>query len=171
MRLKSQRSLRAAALLGLFLWVAEGLGQSVAPTAHTIFMSAVELKGATTADALAPPTVNPKELSKGYEFKPPGVADKSDRKKWEVSSYRFAPGFVTVRQGDTVNLTVFIINGDEHEVGITDPDGREVASKAKWNRGREYKVSFVAKKVGSYHLTCSTHAPTMAVTFFVLPRE
>ena len=158
-------------LCAVFLSTSEVLGQSGGPTTHTIFMTAIELKGATTVDKLAPPPINPKELSKGYEFKPPGEADKSDPKKWEVSSYRFAPGFVTVRQGDTVKLTVFVVNADEHEVGITDPEGREVAARAKWKRGREYQVSFVAKKIGSYHLTCSTHAPTMTATILVLSRK
>lgn len=165
------KKLSLLVLLGLLLLASEGFTQTGTPTAHTIFMTAIELKGATTADKLTPPPVNPKDLSKGYEFKPPGQADKSDPKKWEVSSYRFAPGFVTVRQGDTVNLTVFVVNGDEHEVGITDPEGREVGARAKWNRGREYKVSFVAKKIGSYQMTCSMHAPTMAAAILVLPRK
>lgn len=143
-------------------------GQAVATT-HTIYMTAIELKGATTADKLAPPPVNPKDLSKGYDFKPPGQADKSDLKKWEVSSYRFAPGFITVRQGDTVNLIAFVVNGDEHEVAVHDPGGSEVVARTKWNRGREHKLSFIARKVGVYHLTCSTHAPTMAATILVLP--
>jgi hypothetical protein len=30
---------------------------------------------------------------------------------------------VVVRQGDTVALTVFVVNGDEHEVHVTAPDG------------------------------------------------
>lgn len=70
-----------------------------------------------------------------------------------------------------MNLTVFVVNADEHEVRIIDPDGREVVSMTKWNRGREYRVSFVANRVGSYHLTCSTHAPTVTATFVVLPRR
>ncbi|HWP60227.1 MAG TPA: cupredoxin domain-containing protein [Candidatus Acidoferrales bacterium] len=169
-------ALRIGGLVALILWsavfllVGEGLGQTAGPTTHTIFMTALEIKGGTTTEKLAPPTVNPKDLSKGYEFKAPGEADKADPKRWEVSSYRFDPSFVTVRQGDRVNLTVFVVNGDEHESWITDPDGREIVPKRIWNRGREYQVSFVADKVGSYQLTCSSHAPTMAATFLVLPR-
>lgn len=64
-----------------------------------------------------------------------------------------------------------MVNGDEHEVQVNDPDGREVIPKTKWNRGREYQISFVAKKVGAYHLTCSTHAATMAASIHVLPRK
>jgi len=58
---------------------------------------------------------------------------------------------VTVRQGDTVKLTAFVVNGDEHHVRVNDPDGREVIAETKWNRGREYQLSFVAKKLGTYH--------------------
>jgi plastocyanin len=156
--------------LGLFFSASKGFTQGT-PTAHTIFMTVLEVKGATTTDKLAPPPVNPKDLSKGYDFKPPGKADKSDPKKWEVSSYQFSPGFITVRQGDTLNLTVFVVNGDEHDVAVHDPSGSEVVPRTKWNRGRESKLSFVAKKVGAYQLTCSDHAPTMAATILVLPRK
>ena len=158
-------------LLLLFLLPGQVSGQTAGATTHTIFMAVIEIKGGTSAEKLAPPPVNPKDLSKGYDFKAPGEADKSDPKRWEVSSYMFSPSSVTVRQGDTVKLTVFVVNGDEHDVQINDPDGREVIAKAKWNRGREYQLSFVAKKLGTYHLTCSDHAPTMAATFLVLPKR
>lgn len=159
------------ALLLLFLLPGQVLGQTAGATTHTIFMSAIEIKGGTSADKLAPPPVNPKDLSKGYDFKAPGEADKKDPKRWEVSSYMFSPSSMAVRQRDTVKLTAFVVNGDEHDVQINDPDGREVIATTKWNRGREYQLSFVAKKLGTYHLTCSDHAPTMAATILVLPRK
>ncbi len=168
--LKRSGPLAGVALFGIIFLPDISLAQKATPTTHTIFMTAFEVKGSTTADKLAPPSVNPGDLSKGYEFKPPGKADKVNPKKWQVSSYRFSPGFVGLRQGDVVKLTVFVVNGDEHEVRITDPDGREVVAMRKWNRGREYKVSFAAKKPGSYQLACSTHAPTMQATFLVLPK-
>jgi len=56
-------------------------------------------------------------------------------------------------------------------VRLNDPDGREVIAETKWNYEREYQLSFVAKKLGAYQLTCSDHAPTMAATFLVLPRK
>jgi len=110
-------------LIALFLSASHGSSQAGGPTTHNIFVSALEVKGGTTADKLAPPSTNPKDISKGYEFKPPGEADRANPKRWEVSSYLFSPGFVAVRQGDRVNLTVFIVNGDEHESWVTDPDG------------------------------------------------
>ena len=76
-----------------------------------------------------------------------------------------------MRQGDTVKLTAIVVDADEHRVRLNDPDGREVIAETKWNYGREYQLFFVAKKLGTYHLTCSDHAPTMAATFLVLPRK
>lgn len=149
----------------------EVLAQTVGATTHTIFMAAIEIKGGTSTDKLAPPSLNPRDLSKGYDFKSPGEADKNDPKRWEVSSYMFSPSSVTVRQGDTVKLTTFVVNADEHHVRLNDPDGGEVVAETKWNRGREYQFSFVAKKLGAYHLTCSDHAPTMAATILVLPSK
>jgi len=159
------------ALFLLFLLPGQVLGQSAGATTHTIFMAVVEIKGGTSAEKLAPPAVNPKDLSKGYDFKAPGEADKSDPKRWEVSTYLFSPSSVTVRQGDTIKLTAFVVNADEHHVRVNDPDGREVIAETKWNRGREYQLSFVAKKLGTYHLICSDHAPTMAANILVLPRK
>lgn len=170
-RLTPGRALARGVVVGLVIWAGPSLAQTDAPTTHTIFMTAMEVKGSTTADKLAPPSVNPQDLSKGYGFKAPGEADRQNPQKWEVASYVFTPGFVTVREGDTVKLTVFVVNGDEHEVAVTDPEGRAVVPKRKWHRGREYEVSFVAKQPGSYHLACSTHAPTMNATFLVLPRK
>jgi plastocyanin len=159
-------------LLGaLILLTGKGRGQTDTPTTHTIFVTGMEVKGSTSADKLAPPLVDPKDLSKGYGFKAPGEADKADPKKWEVSSYVFTPGFVTVGQGDTVKLTTFMVNGDEHEVWVAAPDGKRVVAATKWNRGREYTVQFVAEKAGAYQLVCSEHAPSMIATFLVLPRR
>lgn len=141
-----------------------------APATHTIFVTAVEVKGSTTTEKLAPPAVHPTELSKGYDFKAPGEADKQAPQRWEVASYTFTPGFATVQQGDTVALTAFVVNGDQHDVGIIAPDGQVVMANATWQRGREYRVSFIAKQVGTYQLRCFTHTPTMTANLLVLPR-
>jgi plastocyanin len=157
-------------LLALSLSASVTFGQTAGPTTHTIFLTGLEVKGGTTADKLAPPAVNPKDLSKGYDFKKPGEADRQNPQRWEVSSYAFSPGFVTVRQGDTVQLTVFIVNGDKHDVSVSAPDGRKIVANTVWNRGREYHVRFVAEQAGAYQLVCSEHAPSMITTFLALPR-
>lgn len=52
-------------ILSALALTGDGSAQSPA-TAHTIFMTAVEIKGATTAEKLPPPAVAPANLSKGY---------------------------------------------------------------------------------------------------------
>src|SRR2546426_11552248 len=102
-------SLSGALLVG-------GVAAQQAATTHTIFMNVVEYKGSTATEKLAPPSVNPATLSKGYVYKGPGEADKTAPQQWEIDSYAFAPGFVTVQQGDTGAVRAFVGNGDKHEV-------------------------------------------------------
>ncbi len=164
---------RATSLAGLVLLVAFHVlgeaGSQSATTAHTIFVAAIEATGATTADKLDPPEVDPTNLSKGYGFKPPGTDPRAPR-RWEVSSFLFTPGFVAVHRGDHVTLTVFVVNGDEHEVRIVAPDGKTVIAPALLKRGQEYRVTFVAEHAGTYHLSCARHAPTMTTAILSLSR-
>ena len=147
-----------------------GVAAQQAATTHTIFMNAVEYKGSTTTEKLAPPSLNPTTLSQGYVYKGPGEADKTAPQQWEIDSYAFAPGFVTVPQGDTVAVRVFVVNGDKHDVSVLTPDGQVAVPTATWTRGGEYQVSFKAEKVGTYKLSCAIHGPSMAANMLVLPR-
>jgi plastocyanin len=162
-------SLVIAAFVTMVAASMDTAAQDRARTAHTIFLSVVEIKGGTTVDKLTPPAVNPKDISKGYEFKGPGAADKTNPQRWEVSSYLFSPSHVTVRQEDEVVVTAFVVNGDEHEVWVNAPDGSRVVPKTTWQRGREYRLAFVAGQPGAYQLLCSNHAPSMVATFYALP--
>src|SRR6266542_6541566 len=126
-------------------------------TTHTIFMNAIEYKGSTATEKLAPPSINPPTLSQGYVYKGPGEADKTAPQQWEIDSYAFAPGFVIVPQGDTVAVRVFVVNGDKHEVSVLAPDGQVAVPTATWTRGGEYQVSFKAEKAGTYKLSCAIH--------------
>jgi plastocyanin len=168
------RHLWRATVFGILIIAAWLLGRDAhaqrAPSTHKVFMTAVEIKGSTTTDKLPPPAANPVELSKGYGFKGPGEADKTAPQRWEVSSYTFVPGFITVQQGDTVTLTAFVVNGDQHDVAVLAPDGQVVVPTAIWQRGREYLVSFVVENMGTYQLRCFAHAPTMTANILVLPR-
>ncbi len=83
--------------------------------------------------------------------------------------YVLAPSLLTVRRGDTVILDLSRLSREEHEPWVTAPDGRVGAATTFWDGGRMLRAQFVAKKLGTYQLTCSTHAPTMAATVFVLP--
>lgn len=135
--------------------------------ARHFFLTAFEVKGAT--DGIVPPSVNPKDISDGYGFTPPGEYDSSNANKWQVASYMWTPGAMTVLQGDSVELTTFVLNGDKHEVWVEAPDGSEVVQEFEMNRGREYEFSFTATQAGVYRLVCNTHEPTMTATITVLP--
>ncbi len=165
-----------ARLLGFMTLLLLGSAPLATPRAepaagtYTIFMTVAEVKGGTTTDKLDPPPIDPADLSKGYGYRGPADLHGKTPQRWEVSSYLFVPGYATVRQGDTVTLNVFVVNGDEHEVRLMAPDGRSVAGKTTMQRGREYRLTFTAGQPGPYQLVCSTHAPTMAATILVLPR-
>jgi len=146
-------------------------GRIVAPAGTVEFVvTGVEWKGSTSTKDLAAPPVDPAKLSDGYRYKGPGVADKADATKWEVSTYVWSPGAMTVLQGDKVKLRVFIVNGDKHSTWIEGPDGKEVVKEQVQNRGREYLVEFTASQVGNYALICNQHDPTMRAVITVLPR-
>ena len=138
------------------------------PTTKEFYLTGVEWKGTTSADQLDPPAVDPKALSKGYGFKGPGFdADKPEN--WQVATYVWTPGAMVVNEGDTVDLTAFIVNGNHHESKLIAPDGSEVGEIIEMNRGREYHRSFKAEQAGVYLLVCETHAPSMTATITVLP--
>ncbi len=139
------------------------------PRGHSIYMTAVEFRGSTSVDKLAPPSIDPSKLSQGYTYKAPGQADSLAPRRWEVGSFQFSPSFVTAYLDDSIMLSVFIADGDHHDVQLTDPDGRVVIAKATWDRGREYTKFFQVDKVGDYHLECGIHRPSMTATIMVLP--
>ena len=74
-------------------------------------------------------------------------------------------------EGDTVDLTTFIVNGDHHAVRLVAPDGIQVDDNIKMNRGREYKLSFKASQHGVYTIVCDTHGPTMTANILVRPKS
>lgn len=144
---------------------------AVPPSKVWFAVTGVELKGSTVTKDLAVPPVNPKTLSDGYRYKAPGEADKADATKWEVSTYVWNPGAITVLQGDEVTLRIFIVNGDKHTTWVEGPDGKEVVKEQEQNRGREYLLTFTAAQVGHYMLHCNEHDPTMNAVITVLPRS
>lgn len=157
--------------LGLVLAACgRGRAASVPPGERLFYVNAIEIKGSTTTEKLAPPTMNPEELSKGLAYKAPGVFDKAQPTRWEVSSYQFNPSAMTVFQGDRVKLVLFVVNGDKHKDSIMDPDGVMVVAEKEHNRGRQYEMTFTADKPGFYALHCDEHKETMYATITVLPR-
>ena len=135
-------------------------GVATPPAAERVFyVNAIEIKGGTSTDTLAAPEIDPKSLGKTFGYKAPGVYDPSNPNKWQVASYQYNPSALTVFQGDTVKLVLFVVNGDVHTDRIEDPDGQIVVAEQTHNRGRQYTMSFVAEKAGVYQLRCKRNTP------------
>jgi plastocyanin len=141
-------------------------GQSLASSEVTFDISVIEIKGAT--DGIAPPEVDPVTLSQGYRYTPPGEYDESNPEKWQVSTYLFSPSAITVNQGDTVTLRLFVVNGDIHATHLEAPDGSHIET-VTMNRGREYTITFTASQAGYYSFDCENHGPTMQMQILALP--
>jgi len=132
---------------------------SIAPVERTIYMVAIEPKGATTVDKEPFPS-KPLPEGKGYVLKKPDPTG-----RWEVSSYRWDPSVIVVYQGDKVTLKILGINGDIHDSFI---QGYNIPFVVK--RGQVTEVSFTADKVGTFMFWCNNHLPTMEGYLLVLPR-
>ncbi len=168
----NRKYLAIAALLTLALVLVAGCAADTGavglePSSVVFDVSIIEIKGAT--DGIAPPDMNPVDLSDGYRFKPPGEYDADNPDKWQVSTYLFSPAAMMVAQGDQVNLRTFVINGDEHKVWLEAPDGSQVGDEVLMNRGREYNFSFTADQAGYYTWHCDNHEPTMSAVILSLP--
>lgn len=146
-------------------------GAATPPAAErTFFVNAIEIKGGTTTDKLGPPPIDPTTLGKTFGYVAPGNITATPT-RWEVASYQFNPSALTVFQGDTVKLVLFVVNGDLHADRIEDPDGQVVVAETSHNRGRLYTMSFVAEKAGVYQLRCKEHAENMRLLMTVIPRQ
>lgn len=145
-------------------------GRIPPPTERIIEVTAFEVKGATSANDLAPPDVDPSTLSAGFGYKAPGVYDVDNPDKWQVASYMWTPGQIVAYVDDVLNLHFFVLNGNKHTVWIEGPDGETVVDETVMNRGREYNITVKPTKAGVYRLICITHAPTMTAEIVVLPR-
>ncbi len=71
----------------------------------------------------------------------------------EIEAYRWDPGFITVNQGDKVNLVLHGVNGREHRFSL-----KEFGISGVVRKGKTARVSFVADKPGTYQLICHDHA-------------
>ncbi len=158
-------------VVGLALLAACTPTAAVRPGERVFNVNAVEIKGSTTTDKLAVPEKNPEDISKGFAYQGPGVFDKAQPTAWQVSSYMFEPGAMTVFQGDRVKLVMFVVNGNKHRDRIEDPDGKIIVPEQERGRGRLYEISFMADKVGVYRLLCEEHKPTMTAALTVVPRS
>ena len=130
------------------------------PGERTVYLTAIEPKGSTTVDkepfpeASLPP-------GGGYGLKPP-----DDTGTWQVETYLWLPGEITVVEGDKVTLQVLGVNGSIHPSRI---EGYDVTFEAK--RGQVTTVTFTADKAGVFKIICDAHQPTMTGTLIVLPAD
>jgi plastocyanin len=70
----------------------------------------------------------------------------------EIEAYRWDPGTLVVQKGETINLSIYGVNGDVHPFII---EGLNV--KGEVRKGKETTVSFTAHKEGTYRIICLTH--------------
>lgn len=124
-------------------------------------MLAVEWKGGANVASEAYPGDGGTPSGKGY-----GIAPPDETGRWQVNAYRWDPGAIVVRSGDTITLDLFGVNGALHEAEV---EGHAVTFTVK--RGTFTNVTFTAGPSGSYKIVCHTHAPVMETQLVVLPRE
>ena len=70
----------------------------------------------------------------------------------KIEAYRWDPGTIVVKEGETVELRIRGINGDHHPFII---EGLDV--KGEVHKGKETIVSFHATEEGIYRIICLTH--------------
>ena len=157
--MRSTRFLIGMAVMAMLFGLVACGGLDAEAADVTFDIEAIEIKGAT--DGIAAPSVDPTTLSAGYRYKAPGDYDPENPAKWQVSTYMFSPGAMTVVKGDNVTLRLFGVNGDEHAIWVEAPDGSRVVESSVLNRGREISLNFTADETGHYKLVCGSHAPTM----------
>ena len=123
-------------------------------------IAAVEPKGGVTTDKEPFPT---EALPAGGGY----VLNKPDsNNRWEVSTYLWMPGQITVNEGDEVTLEFVGINGASHPTTI-----KGLGKTFVLKRGSATRVSFVADKAGIFPIECATHKPSMTGEIIVLPRK
>jgi len=163
--MRRQRQVFLLVIAGLLL-AACGTTTSADPGEVTFDVQLIEVKGAT--DGIDAPETDPATLSEGYGYTPPGEFDAENPNKWQVATYMFSPGAMSVVQGDQVTLRVFGVNGDEHTMLVQAPDGSTAIESFTVNRGREVTVDFTADQSGHYKIFCANHAPTMTADILSL---
>lgn len=70
----------------------------------------------------------------------------------EIEAYLWHPGTVYINKGETVNLSLYGVNGASHPFMI---EGTNI--KGEVQKGKETIVPFKADKEGTYRLICLTH--------------
>lgn len=153
----------AASAMLLLVNVAQ-VGAQQVPRERTIHMTALEYKGTANADegtepAAVPGTLPLAPVGSGYLLKNVGST------AWQVSTYRFEPGSVTVAVGDVVTLEIVGINGKVHHARLIPPVGDPIAVIVA--RGRLTRTTFQPTVPGTWRLVCDSHVPGMRAEILV----
>jgi heme/copper-type cytochrome/quinol oxidase subunit 2 len=72
-------------------------------------------------------------------------------KEFEV--YRWDPGTVSIKQGESIELRILGVNGDHHSFVI---EGMDI--KGDIIKGKETVVRFTAENEGTYRIICMNHS-------------
>ncbi|WP_243735274.1 cupredoxin domain-containing protein [Paenibacillus turpanensis] len=70
----------------------------------------------------------------------------------EIESYRWDPGTIHVKEGETVKLHILGVNGEMHSFYI---EGTTIKGEVK--KGKETVVTFKGEKEGVYRIICVQH--------------
>ncbi len=81
------------------------------------------------------------------------VVDRTRGPVKQIERYTFDPGFLMVKQGDTVVLRIHALKGSKHVVEV--PAFK--TGQTSILRGQEKVVTFVADKAGVFEIKCSIH--------------
>lgn len=71
----------------------------------------------------------------------------------ELEVYRWDPGTIFAKEGETVELRILGVNGERHPFRI---EGLDVQGEVV--KGKETVVTFKAAKEGIYRIICPTHS-------------
>lgn len=163
---------RIIALMAIAIMTALTIGETPVESHgagnRLVHMTALEYKGTTNISSEAYPpadesgTLALDPLGSGYQLKAPDGSG-----NWQVSTYRFEPGALTVSLLDQVTLEIVGVNGKRHDSRLVSPSGVEKSFVV--TRGRMTRVTFQANEPGLWKLACSTHVPSMTADIAVLP--
>ena len=75
----------------------------------------------------------------------------------EIEVYRWDPGTIPARLGENLKLSIYGVNGANHQFYI---EGTAIRGEVR--KGRETIVTFTPEKKGIYRLICTTHSGHLA---------
>jgi heme/copper-type cytochrome/quinol oxidase subunit 2 len=75
------------------------------------------------------------------------------KKGKEIEVYRWDPGTIAVKKGESIELRILGVNGDHHSFVL---EGLNV--KGEVLKGKETIVRFIAEEEGTYRMICINHS-------------